>query len=70
MENKAVIYQKIGAYTHENFNPNIDEDVITMLRNTFNIHLPQRSALNESLASTASNHEIIELILQYRTMSE
>jgi DNA polymerase I-like protein with 3'-5' exonuclease and polymerase domains len=68
MQNKASIYQKISNYTHENFDPSIDEDVITMLRNNFNIHLPQRSALNESLSSTASDHEIIELILEYRTM--
>jgi DNA polymerase I-like protein with 3'-5' exonuclease and polymerase domains len=70
MENKECIYQKICTFTQKDFDPSIDENVISILRDKFNIHLPQRSALNDSLTSTASDHEIIELILKYRTMDE
>lgn len=67
MENKAFIQQKIGTYTDSNFNPSDDKAVVSTLRDKFNIQLPQRSALNDSLAATASTHEIVELILKFRT---
>jgi DNA polymerase I-like protein with 3'-5' exonuclease and polymerase domains len=68
MENKAFIQQRIGIYIESEFNPNDDKAVVSTLRDKFNIQLPQRSALNDSLAATASTHEIVELILKFRTM--
>ncbi|MFT7527256.1 MAG: hypothetical protein ACI9LY_002411, partial [Arenicella sp.] len=35
----------------------------------FNIRLPQRPSLDNSLSSATSDHEIISLILQYRAMT-
>lgn len=46
--------------------PNSDKQVEEMLRRKFNIHLPQRPSMNESLASTISDHEILGLLLEYR----
>lgn len=68
MENKEFIRQRIGIYTDENFDPSVDAQVAEVLRFKFNIHLPQRVTMNESLTSTTNDHEIIGLILQYRTM--
>lgn len=68
MENKRNILEKICISAEKDFDPTIDKDVVQLLRDKFNIYLPQRSALNESLESTASTNEIIELILKYRTM--
>ncbi len=68
MANKDFIYQRIGVYAGKEFDPAIDEQVEEVLRSKFNIHLPQRASLNESLSSCISDHEIIALILQYRSM--
>ena len=68
MANKDFIYQRICIYAGKEFDPTVDEQVVEVLRSKFNIHLPQRASINESLASTTSDHEIIGLILQYRTM--
>jgi len=68
MANKKFIYQRIGIYVGKEFDPTIDNQVEEALRSKFNIHLPQRPTLNESLASAISDHEIIGLILEYRTM--
>jgi hypothetical protein len=66
MANKEFIYQRIRIYTDKEFDPSVDEQVLDVLRNKFNIHLPQRTSLNESLKSAISDHDIIDLILQYR----
>jgi len=68
MANKDFIYQRIRIYAGKEFDPTVDEQVEEVLRSKFNIHLPQRTSINESLASATSDHEIIGLILQYRTM--
>ncbi len=68
MANKDFIYQRICIYAGKEFDPTVDEHVAEVLRSKFNILLPQRASLNESLASATSVHEIIGLILQYRTM--
>lgn len=68
MANKEFVRQRICIYTDKNFDPAIDEQVEEVLRSKFNIRLPQRTSINKSLASTTSDHEIIGLILQYRTM--
>jgi hypothetical protein len=68
MANKDFIHQRICIYAGKEFDPTVDEHVAAVLRSKFNILLPQRASLNESLASVTSVHEIIGLILQYRTM--
>ena len=68
MENKKFIYQRIGIYAGKEFDPSIDNQVEEVLRSKFNIHLPQRPTMNESLGSAISDHEIIGLILEYRSM--
>ncbi len=68
MTNKDFIYQRISVFAGQQFDPTIDKHVTEILRYKFNIHLPQRATINESLASATSDHEIIGLILQYRKM--
>lgn len=58
--------RRICNLAGEDFDPNSDEQVVTVLRRKFNISLPQRKNLHESLSQTNSDHEIIELILRYR----
>lgn len=66
-ETREFIRQRICIYAGRNFDPDVDGQVVEILRTRFNIHLPQRRTLNESLASANSDHEIIRLLLQYRT---
>ena len=68
MKNKDFILNRICIYAGKEFDPSVDESVEEVLRSKFNIRLPQRASINESLASGTSDHEIIDLILQYRTM--
>lgn len=68
MAAKDFILQRICVYAGEGFDPAVDKQVTEVLRSKFTIHLPQRSSLNASLALATSDHEIIRLILQYRTM--
>ena len=70
MESKENIYQQICEYTNKEFDPNTDNNVKALLQNKFNIFLPQRSCLDDSLVATASDHEIIELIIKYRALSK
>ncbi len=67
MANKDFILQRICAYAGRDLDPNADKQVSEVLRSKFDIRLPQRASMNESLASTISDHEIVRLILQYRT---
>lgn len=69
MANKDFILQRICIYAGKDFDPIDDKQVAEVLRSKFNIHLPQRASVNESLASTISDHEIIQLILEYRAMA-
>lgn len=68
MVNKEFISQRINIYAGREVDPTSDKDVQEVLRSKFNIHLPQRSTMNESLAATISDHEIIHLIQQYRSV--
>jgi DNA polymerase I-like protein with 3'-5' exonuclease and polymerase domains len=68
MVNKDFICQRIRIYAGKEFDPSADDQVTEVLRSKFNIHLPQRVSLNESLESAISDHEIIDLILEYRTL--
>jgi len=69
MSNKEFIRQRICIYAGKEFDPSIDEHVNEALRSKFNILLPQRTSMEASLKATTSDHEIITLILQYRTMN-
>lgn len=67
MANKDFILQRICIFAGEAFDPNSDEKVKSILLSRFDIALPQRRSLNESLTDSASEHEIIDLILKYRS---
>ena len=67
--NKDFILQRICIFSGKEIDPNSEEQVINILRDKFNIHLPQRRTLDESLSSSGSVHEIVNLILRYRTES-
>ena len=47
-ESKDFIHQRINIFANKDLDPNIDADVLKVLRNDLNIRLPQRSTLNES----------------------
>ena len=66
---KDYIHQRICIFAGQTFDPDSDAEVEAVLRRKFDIRLPQRRNMNESLASTKSDHEIIELILKYRAMT-
>lgn len=65
---KEFLLERICIFTSQAFDPNSDSQVVGILKSKFNIHLPQRRSMNESLSSTVSDHEIISLILKYRAM--
>ncbi len=69
MDSKEFVHKRICIYAGKNIDPNSDEQVEDILRFKFNIHLPQRNSMDEALASATSDHEMIGLILKYRTMS-
>ena len=66
--NKEFVLKRICIYAGATIDPNSDQQVVGLLRGKFNIRLPQRQTMNESLSSSISDHEIVELILKYRTM--
>lgn len=68
MSNKDFLLQRINIFAKTDIDPNKDDEVVKMLQTRFNIFLPQRSNLNDALQATISDHEIIELILQYRSV--
>lgn len=68
MASKEFILQRINIYAGKDIDPASDKQVEEMLRNKFNIHLPQRSSMNESLAAVNSDHEVLTLIKQYRAL--
>ena len=68
MANKDFILQRIRIFSGLEIDPNIDEQVDEVLKDKFEIMLPQRRTMNESLAASTSDHEILELILKYREM--
>ena len=67
MANQDFLLQRLFIYAGREFDPLVDKEVAEVLRSRLNIHLPQRASLNESLALAKSDHEIIRLLLQYRT---
>jgi len=67
LSNKEVIRKRISVYAGKDIDPMSDEQVNEVLKIKFGIFLPQRPTLNESLVATNNQHEIISLILQYRS---
>lgn len=67
MANKEFIARRINIYAGREIDPDSDKDIQEMLRTKFNIHLPQRQTMNESLSAAINDHEILQLILQYRS---
>lgn len=68
MNSKEFALQRICIFAGKDIDPNSDEQVVDILRHKFNVLLPQRQSMNESLAAATSDHEIITLILKYRAM--
>lgn len=67
MTSKEFLLQRICIYAGKPVDPNSDIEVSALLRDKFNIRLPQRPSFIESLQSTTSTHEILDLIVKYRT---
>ena len=68
--NREFIQQRIAVFAGTAIDPNTDSEVIEMLKRRFNIHLPQRPTLDEALKACISDHEIINLISDYRAISQ
>lgn len=68
MANKAFILQRISIFAGSEFDPDSDEQVSEVLRNKFNIYLPQRRSMTAAMEAVASDHEVIDLIIKYRAM--
>lgn len=70
MTSKEFLLQRIHIYAGGEIDPDSDKQVEEMLRRKFNIHLPQRSSMNDSLAAAISDHEILKFLIQYRTFGK
>jgi hypothetical protein len=68
--NKAFIKQRIAIFADKDIDPAIDSEVIELLQRKFNILLPQRPTLDEALEVVIKTHEVIGLIIQYRSASK
>lgn len=68
MADKALILQRISIFAGSEFDPDSDKQVSEVLRDKFNIYLPQRRSMTAAMEAVASDHEIIELIINYRAM--
>ncbi|MEH6824623.1 MAG: hypothetical protein V7629_12005 [Motiliproteus sp.] len=68
MASKTFNLQRICIYAGMEFDPNSDVQVKEVLRNKFNIFLPQRQSMIDALEAVESDHEIIDLIIKYRSM--
>ena len=68
MASKTFVLQRICNFAGTEFDPHSDDEVRDILRNKFNVSLPQRRTMDESLASVSSDIEIIGLIREYRSM--
>lgn len=61
---------RINIFSGIEIDPINDQQVIDVLQRKFNIFLPQRASLDDALAATVSEHEIINLIMQYRSTAK
>lgn len=64
--NKDYLLQRIQIFAGFEIDPLNDNQVSELLRNRFEIMLPQRRTFDESLEASGSDHEIVPLIIQYR----
>ncbi len=70
MANKAFLLQRICIYAGTTIDPDADAEVRQILLDKFNLPLPQRRSLEESLTAVATPRpEIIDLIIEYRTLT-
>ena len=67
MVDKNFILQRIKIVAGCEIDPASDAQVTELLRDKFNIMLPQRRSMNESLSDCTSDHEVVGLILKYRS---
>jgi len=67
MANKNYIQQRINIFANTPVNPNSDLQVKSALLG-LNIKLPQKTNLDDSLNACNDEHEIVQLIIQYRKM--
>lgn len=68
MASRAFNLQRIHIYAGTEFDPDSDAQVKEVLQNKFNILLPQRQSMIEALKAVVSDHEILDLIIKYRSM--
>ena len=68
MASKEFILQRICIYAGEEIDPDADAQVKSILQRKFEIFLPQRQSMDEALAAAISDHELIDLIIKYRSM--
>ena len=64
--NKDYLLQRIQIFAGFEIDPMNDDQVKDLLVNRFDILLPQRRTLDESLAASGSDHDIVTLIQKYR----
>ncbi|WP_103654436.1 hypothetical protein [Agarilytica rhodophyticola] len=65
---KEFIKQRICIYAGMDIDPTIDSQVVEILKKRFNVLLPQRASLDEALEAAVFSHEIISLIIKYRSL--
>ena len=70
MADKDFMRQRIIAYAGRPMDPDSDVEVQALLRQKFNIHLPQRASFLDSLVSAASTHELLDLLIEYRKLGK
>ncbi len=68
MADKDFIHQRICIYAGKQFDPSSDLQVVEALRTGLGIRLPQKRTLDEALAASNHEHEIIGLIIKYREL--
>lgn len=67
--NKEFVRQRIAIFCGTDIDPSIDSQVAEILPRKFNIALPQRASLDDALEASISDHEIISLIIKYRSLN-
>lgn len=67
MADKHFILQRICIYVGKEIDPKSDIQVKEALNTVLGIKLPQKRTLDESLSAANSEHEVINLILKYRS---
>lgn len=65
---KEFLLQRITIFFGQTPDLSSDAEIKRLLRERFDIRLPQRRTLEESLQAVASDHELLPLILRYRLL--